>query len=166
MSYRSKYANNIGSYAADTQRLKQKATISSLFYTDVKEFLKTKKEREETKKERFQNFRNKNVECTRVVFFFFFSFSHKLFSSCYHYCRGMQVLLQYAILRSTQSGIKLCQILHNGPYYIEISQLNISCNVHRIISLANTLEKIKKRFLYRKIHTHNLVRNKVNKTRY
>lgn len=69
MSYRSKYANNIGSYAADTQRLKQKATISSLFCTDVKEFLERKKEREETKKERFQNFRNKNVECTKVFFF-------------------------------------------------------------------------------------------------
>lgn len=34
----------------------------------------------------------------------FCSFSHKLFSSSYQYSRGMQVLLQYVILRSTQSG--------------------------------------------------------------
>lgn len=96
---------------------------------------------------------------------FFFSFSHKLFSSCYQYYRGMQVLLQYVILRSTQSGNQIMPILHNGPYYIEISQLNTSCNVHRIISLANTLQKMK-RFLYREIHTYNLVRNKVNKIRF
>lgn len=32
------------------------------------------------------------------------SFSHKLFSFSYQYSRGMQVLLQYVIFRSTQSG--------------------------------------------------------------